>query len=157
MLTRVQKGFYFVPSLPFFAVGFAILIAPVIHQWISKIKTEGKLHKTLIASGSVLLLAALVFSFMQAGKTRRNKEILHDVYAIGQVVPTHTTVSVPDFETWNQWDLQSYFMRYFNISLDDKTKNHYLIIDRKKSQSAREEYSLIPLSTLRYDLYSLQK
>jgi len=156
MLTRVQKGFYFVPSLPFLAVGFAILIAPVIRQWISKIESEGRLHKTLITAGSALLLAALVFSFMQIGKTRRNKEMLHDVYTIGQVVPSHTTVSVPDFETWNQWDLQSYFMRYFNISLDDKTKNQYLLIERKQSGSAREEYSLIPLKTLRYDLYSLR-
>ena len=83
--------------------------------------------------------------------------MLHDVYVIGKVVPSHTTVSVPDFETWNQWDLQSYFMRYFNISLDDKTRNQYLLIERKKSETAPEDYELVPLETLRYDLFALRK
>ena len=157
MLTRVQKGFYFVPSLPFFAIGFAIITAPIIGSWISNIRPAGRLHKTLITAGSVLLIVSLVFSFMQIGKTRRNKEMLHDVYAIGKVLPSHTTVSVPDFETWNQWDLQSYFMRYFNISLDDKTRNQYLLIERKKSETAPEDYELVPLETLRYDLFALRK
>ncbi|HZF99697.1 MAG TPA: glycosyltransferase family 39 protein, partial [Chitinophagales bacterium] len=34
LLTMVQKGFYFVPSLPFFAIGFAVWIAPVLMRWI---------------------------------------------------------------------------------------------------------------------------
>jgi hypothetical protein len=33
LLTKVQKGFYFVPSLPFFAIGFALLISNPVHEW----------------------------------------------------------------------------------------------------------------------------
>lgn len=153
MLTRIQKGFYFVPSLPFFAIGFAILVAPYFSTWISKIGTGGKMHKSFVASGFVLVLVALIFSFMQIGKTSRNKEMLNDVYAIAQVVPSHTTVSVPDFETWNQWDLQSYFMRYFNISLDDKTRNKFIIADRHIFSDSLPDYSRLNIETHRYDLY----
>jgi len=153
MLTRVQKGFYFVPSLPFFAVGFALLTAPYIYRWMLRIKAGGQLQKILVVFGFLLLASALIFSFMQVGKTRRNTEMLHDVYAIGKVVPLHTTVSVPDFETWNQWDLQSYFMRYYNISLDDQTQNRFLLIDRKLHQNTVSGYTRVPLETYRYALY----
>lgn len=153
MLTRVQKGFYFVPSLPFFAIGFAIITAPIICQWISKIRQAGRLHKIIIAAGFVLLLSSVFFSLMQIGKTRRNKEMLHDVYVIGKVVPSHTTVSVPDFETWNQWDLQSYFMRYFNISLDDKSLNSFMIVDRQLQREVIPGYVMVGTQTNRYNLY----
>lgn len=153
MLTRVQKGFYFVPSLPFFAIGFAVLTAPYLHRRIMRIQAGKNLHKTLTIACFLLLVSAFVFSFMQVGKTRRNAEMLHDVYAIGKVVPAHTTVSVPGFETWNQWDLQSYFMRYFNISLDDQSRNRFLLVDRKLQPDTVAGYVPVPVETYRYTLY----
>jgi hypothetical protein len=153
MLTRVQKGFYFVPSLPFFAIGFAVLTAPYLHRRIMRIQAGKNLHKTLTIACFLLLVSAFVFSFMQVGKTRRNAEMLHDVYAIGKVVPAHTTVSVPGFDTWNQWDLQSYFMRYFNISLDDQSRNRFLLVDRKLQPDTVAGYVPVPVETYRYTLY----
>ncbi|MPM26250.1 hypothetical protein SDC9_72751 [bioreactor metagenome] len=157
MLTRVQKGFYFVPALPFFAIGFAVLCAPIISGWIAQLQFRFKLIRISIFSGIILLVTVILFSFSQAGKTNRNKEMLHDIYAIGEVVPEFSTVSVPDFDTWNQWDLQSYFMRYFNISLDDKTRNEYMLVDLRLNSSIPPDYQRVDIETNRYVLYRALK
>ena len=124
MLTLVQKGFYFVPALPFFAIGLSILISPIIINLMGLINIYGIKFKIFRWLSAFLLVAVISFSIMQKGKYGRHKELLHDVYLIGKVVPGHTSVSVPR-DIWNNWDMQCYLIRYFNISLIPDYKNNY--------------------------------
>ena len=75
------------------------------------------------------------------------------MYAVGKIVPHHTTVSVPDFDTWNQWDLQAYLIRYFNISLDDKTDNVYMLVDKNIGSKLHADYEQVPIKTKRFILF----
>lgn len=152
MLTLVQKGFYFVPSLPFFAIGLSILITPIILDLIERIETQNKNYKILLALSTFLLLSTSTFALLQKGKFSRNKELLSDVYKIGSIVPKFATVSIPP-EIWDQWDLQCYLIRYYNISLDVNYKNTYCIVYKNTNTDSLKNFRKINVNTLEYDLY----
>jgi 4-amino-4-deoxy-L-arabinose transferase-like glycosyltransferase len=155
MLTLVQKGFYMVPAFPFFAIGLSIFIAHVIFNLSVRIDTQNKKFKIFLLLSSLLLICTITFSLMQKGKTSRNKELLHDVYLIGTVVQRQTTVSIPA-NMWNEWDLQCYLMRYFNISMEPKERKDYFILDNSLKADTLTGYKKVDISTLQYDLYKRQ-
>jgi 4-amino-4-deoxy-L-arabinose transferase-like glycosyltransferase len=152
MLTLVQKGFYFVPSLPFFAIGIALLIAPVTSNLTERINPQKKKFKILLLLCSLLFVATTVFAFMQKGKTSRNQEMLHDVYLIGTVVPKQTTVTIPG-NMWDEWDLKCYLVRYFNISVEPDYQLQYYIQDKLMDANIPPEYKKVNIPTLQFDLY----
>lgn len=152
MLTLVQKGFYFVPALPFFAIGLSILIAPVLFNLIELLNVRSKKYKLLLTSSSILLIAVLVFTSMQKDKFNRNKEQIQDIHLIGAIVPKKVTVSIP-IELWNEWDLQCNLIRHYNISLEASDKKEYYIMDRTIATAIPAHYEKIDLGTSKYDLY----
>ena len=152
MLTLVQKGFYFVPSLPFFAIGLSVFISPIILYLTKQINLQSKKYRAFIISSILLFSAIITFTLLQIGKTSRNRELIHDVYLIGSVVPRQSTISVPE-KIWNNWDLQCYLIRYFNISLETDYKNQFCIIERTTQIDTPKEFKKIEINTLQYDLY----
>ena len=70
MLTMVQKGFYFSHSLPYFAIGLALLIAPGLLNLIDRINTEKTGFKIFRVFSLALFTVAIIVSIMQIGKTR---------------------------------------------------------------------------------------
>jgi 4-amino-4-deoxy-L-arabinose transferase-like glycosyltransferase len=155
MLTLVQKGFYFVPALPFFAIGLSLMIAPAVLQFTSRINTSHSTYNFCVAIALCLFLGAVTFSFLQKGKTSRNSELLHDVYLIGSVVPEHSTVTIPPV-MWNDFSLQCYLARYYYISLETMAQERYLIIDNSMNLAIPPGYRKSGISTLQYDLYEQQ-
>ena len=156
MLTLVQKGFYFVPSLPFFAIGLSMLVAPVIVSLTARINTRRPKFKLFVLLSSVLFLATITISLLQKGKTSRDKALLHDVYLIGTIVPVKTTISCPA-EIWDEWELQCYLARYFNISLETDSRNNYFSLDNSLKMKDLPGYRKIDIPTLQYHLYARQQ
>ncbi len=152
ILTMVQKGFYFVPALPYFAIGFSVLISPVISNLLSRIDTTKSTFAMFLVISFILFFFVTTFGFMQKGKTGRNKELLHDVYLLGKIIPTHSTATIPE-QMWNQWDLQCYMIRYFNISLETEGTSNYLILDKGLQPDTVFKYKRIDIETLKYNLY----
>jgi 4-amino-4-deoxy-L-arabinose transferase-like glycosyltransferase len=152
MLTRVQKGFYFVPALPFFAIGLSLIIIQDVTVLTERVYQRKKLYKSLLSGSIFLILSTLIFSCMQIGKTRRYREVIHDVYEFGKVIPKKSTVSIPE-ELWNEWDLQCYLMRYFNISLESGNNKTYYILDKSMKADSTMNFKKVDLETLQYDLY----
>jgi 4-amino-4-deoxy-L-arabinose transferase-like glycosyltransferase len=126
-LTLVQRTFYYVPSLPFFALGLGLLIAPSVSEWVSWITSAWR--RGLLVIGAAALLTALGLTASSFGKSGRDQDTLHDVYEIGKLIPSGSTVSIPH-ELWNRWELQCYFMRYFFISLEDGQERDYFLTDK---------------------------
>ncbi|NQV01125.1 MAG: glycosyltransferase family 39 protein [Bacteroidia bacterium] len=156
MLTLVQKGFYFVPSLPFFAIGLSVLIGPVIVNLTKRINPDNKKFRILLLLSLLLFVTAISITLMQKGKASRNKELLHDVYLIGTVVPRQTTISIPR-EMWNDWGLQCYLARYFSISLEGDYKKRYYLIDKSLKLDRPAGYQKINIPTWQYLLYVRQQ
>jgi hypothetical protein len=126
-LTLVQRTFYYVPSLPFFALGSALLLAPLVSEWIDKMNSFWK--KALLTISLLALSGALGATIYSYGKTSRDQEVLYDVYEMGKIIPRGSTVSVPH-ELWNRWELQCYLMRYFSISVEDSQEREYFLTDK---------------------------
>lgn len=152
MLTMVQKGFYFIPSLPFFAIGFALIISKPLAHWAVRI-VNAKANRILLVSSVLLLSGVLIFSFLNIGKASRDKEMLNDVKEFGNVIPEFSSVSISEHR-WNDWPLQCYLVRYHNISIDPQhADNEYRIIDKNAPDSTVINYQKVDLPTLQFDLY----
>lgn len=152
--TMVQKGWYLVPAFPYFAIGFALMISPVVAAWIGKIdpKTQGFRIFNYI---TILLMAGvIVLTASQFGKVSREKEIVADVYEIGKIVPRYSAITVPP-EMYYEYNfiLEGFLVRYFNISLDPKEENEYFMKLKSLNAEVPDGYENVQISLIRYDLF----
>tara|TARA_R110001592_G_scaffold209275_1_gene460469 strand:- start:59387 stop:60829 length:1443 start_codon:yes stop_codon:yes gene_type:complete len=116
MLTKVQRGFYITPAYPFIAIGLAILIVPSLEKLIVTIGEKARRVYRFL--GFVSFLSLIVVTIAFAGKPKRDKQLLEDVYTIGAAIgPGHLLVCSIDFMK-EDWSPKSYFMRYFQIEFD---------------------------------------
>ena len=152
MFTMVQKGFYFVPSLPFFAVGFSILISPSVTGLIKRASIQQYRTGIFQIACICIFLFSIAFTILQIGKTNRNKELLHDVYNIGKALPSNSAVSVMT-NVWNEWDLQCYLIRYFTISLDPDSAHRYWLFDKTLHNDIPVNLKKLEINTNRFELY----
>ena len=127
-LTMVQRGFYLVPSFPYFGLGFAILVSPVILAFRNKIIADRKKSKIYLISAVVVLLFAIGFSATHIGKTSRAKEEIHDVHVIGKLIPAGTEIEVNQ-ESADIF-IECFFIRYYNISLFTEVPKDYLMVKK---------------------------
>jgi hypothetical protein len=151
-LTMVQRGFYLVPSFPYFALGFSILIAPVVLKFSETVISDPVRFRVCRIAGIVLFVFAIGFSFMQKGKTVRDRDILHDVHAIGNSMPVRSAVTVNQ-DISNNFSLACYLIRYYNISLFIDEPEDYLMVDKTTEQPDSSAFTKLNIDTRLYDVY----
>lgn len=154
-LTMVQKGWYLVPSFPYFAVAAGMLISPYISKSLAEIDTAGRKFKIFFIATIVLFLSVLVASATQFGKISREKETLSDVYKIGKVVPRFSTITVP-INLYDEYDfiLQGFLVRHFNISIDPTKEYKYFLNMKGNIVNIPSEYQKVDISLEKYELYA---
>jgi 4-amino-4-deoxy-L-arabinose transferase-like glycosyltransferase len=155
MITRVQSGYYILPSIPFFVISFAMLVYPAIESSLERIVS--KHHGILRTAGMVLIVSGVVLADLFSGKPNRDKELISDMKLITSVVPGNDIVGIlPDMS--GNWPLHCYYARFHNISLDPVQENRhdFLIADRSMVvDSTYRSYEKTELKTSRFDLYRL--
>jgi 4-amino-4-deoxy-L-arabinose transferase-like glycosyltransferase len=127
MVTMVQKNFYLVPSIPFFALALAFINSNYITEKMTLITAIPQKSKKLNAASIILFIMVLAFSASQVGSTSRDKELISDVKKIGAYVGTNKKIST-DADTYLNWGFQFYLLRYYNISLDPRTHSHTFFV-----------------------------
>ncbi len=154
MLTMVQNGFYFVCSLPFFGIGFAMLLAPVIQSLMSRVKVM--YHVRFLSAGVLLLASSLVFTYFQKDKYSRDKELLHDVDLISKVVPANTRMHCTH-SAYQYWELNCYLVRTYDISVSDielETKEQpFFVTEIEVPNPDPHHFEDMKLPLLKYRLY----
>jgi 4-amino-4-deoxy-L-arabinose transferase-like glycosyltransferase len=151
-LTLVQRGFYLVPSFPYFAISFSILIAPIVfHFKETAFKKPGRLKIYLILS-TILFVFAIAFSLMQKGKTERDKDMLHDVHSIGSTIPGKSAITVNQ-EIATTYVLECYFIRYYDISLYIDEPKEYLMVKKTMAPVISSDFEKLNIATKIYDVY----
>lgn len=153
-LTMVQKGWYLVPSFPYFAIAAAMLISPYISKSLASIDISGRKFKALFILSIIFFISVIAVSATQWGKISREKETLSDVYKIGEVVPRFSTITVPE----NQYDeynfiLQGFLVRHFNISIDPTRKYTYFLNEKGKAVEIPDEYHEVDIALEKYELF----
>ena len=155
ILTHVQRGFYLVPSFPYFAIGFSIILVPLVLLARENLSNNPRNHRIFIYVSSIVFVFSLAFAASQKGKTERDKDMLHDVYAIGKEIPENSTVSITE-ELAAAYVLECYFIRYFNIGLfANEQKDYYLT--SKTSDFSNNAYEKLKLETRLYDIYKRKR
>ncbi|TAL75462.1 MAG: hypothetical protein EPN88_03325 [Bacteroidetes bacterium] len=154
-LTMVQRGFYLVPSFPYFAFGFSILTASIIFNFREKICSNPEKYNVFLILSVILFVSAMSFSVMQKGKTVRDRDMLHDVYAIGNTIPVKSEITI-NHDIANTYVLECYFIRYFNISLFIDTPKNYLMIKKTDGTVISNDFEKLNIDTKIYDIYKLK-
>lgn len=158
IVTLEQRGFYLVTTLPFFALAGAALFANRMGSIIEKIKPDGKFYKYSKIITCTLLFFSLTFTFLKIGETKRDKNLLSDIYSIGKIVPHGDIIGIPP-EMGGDFSLTEYFIRNFYISSDNSGKQYRYFVIRKNlpKELVPKNYKLYPLATKEIDLYQLVK
>ena len=157
MITLEQRGFYMTTALPCFAIGFSILIAKPIHDWILLI--ENKLIKYLQIIFLIGMLALPSVLFYSQNKFIRDENSLSDIYQFGKIVPQHSVVGLsPDL--FKDWGTGCYLQRFYFIAVDGYTEywntHPYVIINKASAsnyQTSLVDYKKLDLQTKAFDLY----
>jgi Dolichyl-phosphate-mannose-protein mannosyltransferase len=116
MLTSVQRGFYLVPSFPFFALALVMFAAPYFNSTCHDLSSKKKFPIIFKAFTILFFFTSVSITAMNYGESRRDVEILNDVHLIGQQLPERVTIAT-DPAIFDLWNLKFYFMRYYGITL----------------------------------------
>ena len=157
-ITTEQRGFYLVTSLPFFTIGIAAWVAPSLNNLFDHISEKKPSFKIFSYSIILALIVSVVFCIFQIGNFKRDKELLTDIYQIGNIVPKGEIMG-SDIKTRVNFGIETYFVRYFYISLDTPEKQyHYFLTQKEFPQDAvvPAGYVLYPLKTNKLNLYVLK-
>lgn len=154
-LTFVQRGFYLVPSFPYFAIGISALIAPIVLYFKEMLIHNKKHLKIFTITAIAIFILSIGYSFMQKGKTQRDRGMLHDVHAIGNTIPQGSGITVNQ-EIASTHVLECYFIRYYYISLYVDKPKQYLMIKKSVAQDIPIGYRKLDIETNIYDVYRME-
>jgi len=154
-LTLVQRGFYLVPSFTYFAIGISALIAPIILNFTEILINNRKYLKNFTITAILILVLSIGYSFMQKGKTQRDRDMLNDVHAIGNTIPRGSAITVNQ-EIASSHVLECYFIRYYYISLYINKPKQFLMIKKSMAQDIPPDYRKLKIETRIYDVYRLK-
>lgn len=108
IISHKQSAFYFLPAMPFFAIGFALLseknYAALLHR------LPHIAEKAAIAVGGVAIFVSLYLCILKKDKVMREEDLITDAQAIAQICNS------PHINTnWRlseQWHFRAYLYRY---------------------------------------------
>ena len=128
MLSPKQSGYYVVPSIPYFALGIALILAPIIQQLIAKRDVHSKGWKTFQWVSITICLAAFVFVFVRPVKYARHQERIVAAETFSPHLPKGTTIGVcPSIR--GDYPMHSYMYRVNYVSLDANEGYNYYLSD----------------------------
>jgi len=153
--TFVQRGFYLVPSFPYFAICIALLTAPVILNFKETLVSDNKYLRNFTIIAILVFTFSLAYSFMQKGKTQRDRDMLHDVHTIGNTIPYGSQITVNQMIA-SAYVLESYFIRYYYISLYVDIPKPYLIVLKSEDPLIPSGFENLELPTRVYDVYKMK-
>ncbi len=127
MLTMVQKGFYMVPSFPFFAITFGIVSSQFIIPIWSYINTTFS-NKSITRTLIILNFLLLIITISLAGTPKRDKELLEDIKKVAKIIPLHDTITIENRYFQTEWSFICYLGRIGQISVEGLNchRKHYI-------------------------------
>ncbi len=152
-LTLVQRDFYLGPSLPFYALAFALFVALYVADALKQFSQNVHLFRIFRVLSISLLVGGLVYTGFQVGKAGRDQDILYDTYLFGEIIEEGTRVHLMESQE-DHWRLELYLIRYCDISLGAPLKeSRYIIRSLKDNPPDEEFFQLISMDTKAYELY----
>lgn len=116
-------NFYFNTSLLFYSAGFAVLVAPVLMDGLSRLREQ---QSKLLGFGSLLFLAAsIVIVVANVGRPGADARTIEQASVIEDFVCSDETNCKPLISAcqnaWQDWALHTYMQRFYKISIAKQT------------------------------------
>jgi len=158
MITLEQRGAYLVTAMPYYAIVFALISAPIVSLWIERINIQQVSFRILRTVSILILVVVMCFSFLQIGKIGRDVEMIHDVRLIGSTVPNGAILGSTR-ELWEIWSLQEYIVRHYYICQRDRitSDDDYLLLKEESQISSDMKIEKVNIPTTKYHLYKVIK
>jgi hypothetical protein len=151
MLTMVQKGFYFMPSLGFYAIAFSALLLGFFRS--CRIHIQQLSYKVFNGISFFLALVSVGFVIYSAGKFSRDEKLLEEVHELGSLMEQERTINV-DMDVYCTWNYQFYLQRYHRVYLDPtKTYRNYLLIKDPSKTPWVQHYHFVKQFDSGFSLY----
>ena len=159
MISLKQRNFYILTVYPFFALGLAYYLYPILKLGINKITIESKGFKVFKVITFCIILISTSLSIGQINRVGRDNLLIIDCKAVIRATGKDMTINICS-DMYSNWSLHGYFARYGNVSLDDNQENvcrYYLSKEDCNKETLSINYDLIPVETKKYKLYRLKK
>jgi hypothetical protein len=128
MLSPKQSGYYLVPCIPYFALGFGMIMAPTIGNLLAKKNNASNGWKVFRLTALVICFAAFVFVFIRPGKYTRHEERIVAVEVFASHLPKGSTICVcPSVR--GDYPFLGYMYRRNYVSFDLKEDYEYFLSD----------------------------
>lgn len=151
MLTMVQKGFYFMPSLSFYALAFSALILGFFPS--CRFNVQHVFYSMFKWLSLLLSVASVVWVICSAGKFSRDEAVLNEVHELGTLMEREGTINV-DMDVYCTWNYQFYLQRYHRVYLDPtKTYRNYLLVKDLSKTDWLSRYRFVRQFASGFSLY----
>lgn len=154
IISMKQSGFYILATFPFFAMAISLFISRVVFKWYNDIDQNSKGFDRFRKLSIGLLVLAVFLAFLQTNRIGRDKQMLSDIYAIKEVVPENSMISIQADLGFN-WSLYGYFHRYANISLEtlQQNQNEFYLSNKVDSLPPNPNYMHVQMELNKFRLY----
>ncbi|WNJ17911.1 glycosyltransferase family 39 protein [Pontibacter sp. G13] len=158
IISMKQRGFYLVPTFPFFAISASLIMVPyaaAIVKWLSLRKLGLRIFQAISVA---MILTGIGISIHAAGDYGRDKDRLRNIDTILEVLPYETIVRVPKW-LYQTNDIHGYFHRYDRVSLSPEEGFYpeYAIVGKGNRPEFLRFYDRVELETTHYDLWKRQR
>lgn len=152
IISLKQRKFYLIPSIPFYALGFAFLVHDTLPFLTEKISVNlQKWLRVALPLGCAMVLLIAVFNF---GSYARDKNKIEDVLLFSKSLEPGSMVACRQ-EMMSEWGLIAYLTRIGYISLDSGNEHAYFLI--KNGTPPPENYTQIAIEGKMYSLLSVNQ
>jgi len=151
MVTLEQRGFYQLTALPFIALFFALIIAPLAEKIQHKINASKLLRATISGLALILLAGTLSITAWKWGQPKRDADKLHDLAIVSATIEEERLL-ILDKKAISDWPLICYLQRFYGISVrhGEEAQGRYLVA---QSEIHDPEWNPLPLPLQTYRLY----
>lgn len=152
LLSTRQDSHYVLQAYPWFVLMFVHMFAAECLAWVKGINTRGLLYRCFTVVFALLLILAIGFLVVHAGKPRRDKMLIHDMRIIARIIPRNSIVDIsPELNTHD--NIRAYFYRFTQISLVQQGHHTYLLESPSADGHILNFYKKIPLPLEKFALY----
>jgi 4-amino-4-deoxy-L-arabinose transferase-like glycosyltransferase len=124
-------GHYLVPSIPFYALGFAGLAQPLAGPLLDRWQSRSIGSAVVGAIGIALIVASAAMPLLIGPLEPRDRDWIADYRAVASVMPRETTIGTCA-NAAEDWRLHAYLQRFFRVSLDvDASSRHRFYLQLK--------------------------
>ena len=143
IISPKQRPFYLVPTLPLFAMSFALFIDNFISDFSEKLRRKS-IKKTLKITTFAIFFIAFIIMTISFGKTNRRTELIEDIDRIENIIGENRHLSISE-NLFEDWYLHAYFQRLHRVSLTTTEDLEYKLTSHSDT-TKYPNYSIVELN-----------